>query len=703
MFTLRHHEPPLGKRGRTHAITALAIGLTLFVSLADASVSFLGPTNYPAGTGPAAVAAGDFNADGKVDLAVANRGSNDVSILLGNGDGTFQAARSVSAGASPAAVVVADFNHDGRDDLAVALLGDSSTGQGAAVSVFLNNGDGTFRLAWTADETTRTPTFLAIGDFDGDGSPDLAEALGISALTVFLNNGDGTFRTGNDYATQFPIFSIAVGDLNADHIPDLVLATGYIGGSGGTALQSSGAITVLLGNGDGTFHSPVDYANSTEEIQFVTLADFNGDGKLDVAAATTYFRHPEFQPITIKGNVRLFLGDGNGGLTIGQGLQTVSGSYAIHVTSGDLNGDGTTDVVALFSVAGTLAGSFTALQNNPDGTFTLANFDAGTAVSLTEADLNHDGASDLVLVNAADGNVGVLLNASAAAALTLSLTIDGTGAGTVITHPGLALCAHTCSIKFPAGTQVSLGAKPNSGFHFATWGGACSGTASCALVMNSDQNVTATFDIGAAPDFSLSSATLTPSTINAGESTSASLNISDAGGFNSSVSFACSVQPLPPLAPTCSVNPATSSSATKVVVNTTAPTAARTTHSLNLFYALALPFAGLVLIAFRAQPGTTSKPKASRGCLLCRGFDCAALSICLWWKQHYGIRPSRHAARNVHGNCDRNRGVFAALGISYPDGAVTGRSYAPLDQHPGPERTRSCPIAPRGYESCSEV
>src|SRR5215469_7280738 len=115
-----------------------------------ASVSFLGPTNYPVGTHPAAIVVGDFNGDGKADLAVANSGGNDISILLGNGDGTFQQARNIIVGTNPVAIAVGDFNHDGKDDLAIILF--DQTDSSGSVTVLLGNGDGTFKLAWHVSE-----------------------------------------------------------------------------------------------------------------------------------------------------------------------------------------------------------------------------------------------------------------------------------------------------------------------------------------------------------------------------------------------------------------------------------------------------------------------------------------------------------------------------------------------------------------------
>src|SRR2546427_339973 len=153
----------------------LLVATTLFFSSAfpnpalAQSVSFIARGDFAAGTHPQAVAVGDFNGDGRPDLAVANSGSSAVSVLLGNGDGTFQTARTFTAGSGPQTVAVGDVNGDGRPDLAVANSGSNT------VSVLLGNGDGTFQAARTFAAGT-TPSSVALGDVNGDGRPDLAEA-----------------------------------------------------------------------------------------------------------------------------------------------------------------------------------------------------------------------------------------------------------------------------------------------------------------------------------------------------------------------------------------------------------------------------------------------------------------------------------------------------------------------------------------------
>ena len=143
--------------------------------------------NYTAGTAPSAIVAGDFNGDGKIDLAVANQGSNNASVLLENGDGTFAPAVNYGTGLAPSSIAVGDFNQDGKPDLAVA------NSQGGSVSILLGNGDGTFQTALSF-MAGPNPASIAVADFNGDGIADLVVAnAGSNTVSVLLGKGDGTF------------------------------------------------------------------------------------------------------------------------------------------------------------------------------------------------------------------------------------------------------------------------------------------------------------------------------------------------------------------------------------------------------------------------------------------------------------------------------------------------------------------------------
>jgi hypothetical protein len=213
---------------------------------------------------------GDFNGDGRPDLAAANEFSSDISVLLGNGDGSFQAATSLAAGARPLSVAVGDFNGDGKPDLAAANSGSDT------VSVLLGNGNGSFQNAvnYTAGAE---PLSVAMGDFNGDGKQDLATSNFFGTVSVLLGNGNGTFQAAAPYATGDQPFSVAVGDFNGDGKQDLA-----------TANSDSASVSVLPGNGDGSFQAAANFAVGSVP-RSVAVGDFNGDGKQDLATANQSF------------------------------------------------------------------------------------------------------------------------------------------------------------------------------------------------------------------------------------------------------------------------------------------------------------------------------------------------------------------------------------------------------------------------------
>ena len=187
------------------------------VTLVPASTPF---QPFPVGSSGSPIAAGDFNGDGRLDLAVVS-GSNDVSILLGNGDGTFQPGGTYSVGATADAIVAGDFNGDGKLDLAV--VDEIAYGVPGAVSVLLGNGDGTFQPA-RSYTVGSTPSAIAAGDFNGDGRLDLAVADESSnAISVLLGNGDGTFQSAVQYAVGSNPVAMAVGDFTGNGRLDLAV------------------------------------------------------------------------------------------------------------------------------------------------------------------------------------------------------------------------------------------------------------------------------------------------------------------------------------------------------------------------------------------------------------------------------------------------------------------------------------------------
>ena len=253
----------------------LAIGNVLnknvSVLLNNGNGTFAGTVNYTVDFNPEAVAAADYNGDGKLDLAVGNfmggpTSAGTFSILIGNGNGTFQAAVTNPVG-SPFHIAATDLNADGKQDLVAAS---ASTDK---VSVMLGNGNGTFQspVTYSVGDAPRT---LAIADFNGDSKPDVAvtnSGSGSTTVSVLIGNGDGTLQAAFPIELGFRPQGMATGDLNGDNKPDLVVAA-----------TNANAVAVVLGNGNGTFQTPVSYPTGINEPLNLALGDFNGDGKLDV-------------------------------------------------------------------------------------------------------------------------------------------------------------------------------------------------------------------------------------------------------------------------------------------------------------------------------------------------------------------------------------------------------------------------------------
>ena len=393
---------------------------------------------YSGGNGANAAAVADVNGDGKFDVVVsnwcsdANCTSGDVGVLLGNGDGTFQAAAHYSSGGKFANfVAIADVNGDGHPDIVVANCGSNSqanclsTSNSGNVAVLLNNGDGTFAAAVTypvgSPAGADGASAVAIEDVNGDGKLDLIVATGAKAggfVGVLLGNGDGTFQaelTPESTDGNSPL-ALAVADVNGDGAPDVVVANQC---TDNTCANSS--VVVLLNNNDGsgTFQTAVPYGAGGLFPDSIAIADVNGDGKLDLVVANS-----STSSTVDDGNVAILLGKGDG--TFQTAVAYPSGAFgAASVAVADVNGDRRPDVVVAncSSSASNCVGSggtVGVLLGNGDGTFQAAvTFGSGgnTPFGVAVADVNGDNKPDILAANcnssacgAANGHVGVLLN-----------------------------------------------------------------------------------------------------------------------------------------------------------------------------------------------------------------------------------------------------------------------------------------------------
>lgn len=373
----------MGTFARRAKIALFAVLMVTAASrMLDAQTFLYNQATFAVGGNPVAVVAADFNGDADLDLAVANRANNTVSIVLANPDGTFALQDTYATGQSPVALVAADFNHDGKMDLAVANL------NSLTISLFLGNGDGTFATGATIS-VSGDPQALVAGDWNGDGKVDLAVALFPGNVALLLGNGDGTFAPEVDYSVGSSSEPMWITAADFDNNGTLDLAT---------ANENNGTISILMGKGDGTFAPSVNYpflSGTTTSIECVLAADFDGDHNADLAVVDTF-----------NSTVSILFGKGDGTFQAPEsypvGFNPLAGAVA------DLNRDGFPDLV----VANSNDGTVSVLLNKSNGTF-QNHVDYGTAGAnfVAVGDFNRDGLMDVAVTNAGypSGVVTVLL------------------------------------------------------------------------------------------------------------------------------------------------------------------------------------------------------------------------------------------------------------------------------------------------------
>ncbi len=371
---------------------------------ANGFVQIAGPAvNSPARTFAPTSVVRDFNADGKADLAIVTETGFDVT--LGNGDGTFQSPVSYAIQASSVyhTLAVGDFNGDGVADIAV--------GTPDNVQVLPGKADGSFG-APIVSSFRLSSSFLTVADLNGDGKADLVGESGAA-----LGNGDGTFRQVTSYPGGgfFAAGYFAAGDFNGDGKPDLVR-------------NSFDGVDVLIGNGDGTFRPAARPILAGLGFGPVVVADFNGDGYLDIAAAGNL----GVNCFCYSGDLAVLLGNGDGTFR----PPTRYSDFGSPVAVGDINGDGKPDLVLN-------AGQIEVRLGNGDGTFqppavySVGNTGSFLSPTIGIGDFNNDGRTDIVAVRE---NVTSFLGAGVPD-LTISMSHTGTFA------PGFAGESYTITVS----------------------------------------------------------------------------------------------------------------------------------------------------------------------------------------------------------------------------------------------------------------
>jgi uncharacterized protein (UPF0548 family) len=332
-----------------------------------------------AGDGPCGIVTGDFDEDGHTDLAMATQGEDAVSVLLGDGDATFGTAAFYAVGGEPIDIAVDDFDEDGYADLAVSNMLSDD------VSVLLGNGDGTFQTSvdYAAGDN---PLGITTGDFDEDGHTDLAvcDAGGVSYdVSILLGNGDGTFQSAVGYPAGEVPTCVATGDFDEDGHTDLAVTN-----------AGSDNVSVLLGNGDGTFQTAVDYG-AGDMPNDVATGDFDEDGHTDLAVSNAYGE-----------DVSVLLGNGDG--TFQAAVSYGAGWEPGWIATGDFDEDGHTDL----AVANAESDNVSVLLGNGDGTFqTAVNYIAGDVpFDIAAGDFDEDGHIDLAVTNYWGNTVSILLS-----------------------------------------------------------------------------------------------------------------------------------------------------------------------------------------------------------------------------------------------------------------------------------------------------
>ena len=678
--------------GKTDVVGVSNSALYVYLNNGDGTFASSGSYNVSLNRATA-LSVGDFNGDHKIDIAISTGDGfgtpGQVIVLLGNGDGTFLPSKTSTGASGPISGPVGDFNGDGKLDLAI---NNCDLIYGCLAFVLLGNGDGTFQVPIFVRYGTAPlegTGSLAVGDFNGDGRSDLVlqddtfSAVS-DAAQIFLGNGDGTFSNASNYVIHFfggpSVYGTAVADFNGDgkldvavggnlllgngngtfqgirlsHVPISAIGASVIGdfdknGIADMAVVSSQSVSILTDDGSGALSLTQTYTLQQPGYAVVT-ADLNGDGNLDLVVVGT-------DSVTGDWNYSVLLGNGDGTFQppffYPQSVQTNALSYSVVV--GDFNNDRKLDIATTLSANGALSNqSLALLLGNGDGTFAAPSYslDEG-ASSLVSADFNGDGNADIaagtfspsqataILFGKSDGTfqdavVPSSLKHFGPVQFTADLNNDGKPDLISISHLALGNGDGTFTL-LPSGlgtvnaiadfngdgkldVLVTQSSSPTSlgqsgvllGNADGTFGSlinvpAAGGTLGYVLIadMNGDGRPDIVFSLSgtavsgvavllnttpkASPDFSISSGgSSTSQTVTAGQTAKFHLVVTPTTTFSGTVNLSCTITPAVTPAPTCVLSSASlhmkNSAAQQVTlyVSTTAPITARTVPDVAL-------------------------------------------------------------------------------------------------------------------------
>jgi hypothetical protein len=371
-----------------------------------AQFCFSGPTNFAYFGGPNYIATGDFNNDGKVDVASTHSGQN-VTVILGNGLGSFPVAQTFSTALNPSGIVAADLNNDGNLDLALTTIGLSDT----RVEILLGNGAGSF-TSNTTFTTFTNPRSLINHDFNGDGNQDLAVAMqsySVSTVCIYFGNGQGGFGPPTIHPVDYSPHYICKGDFNNDGVMDIA-----------TANYSGYSASVLIGNGFGGFAAAVNYPTGALPC-YIESSDVNADGNKDLLVTNTW-----------SGSVSVLLGNGAGSFSLGSTI--IVGQNPWSTSCADYNGDGIIDM-AVARYSSNDVGIFLGAGNGVFWSPISYSLQTG-ANHVVNSDLNGDGRNDLIVSNVTSNAVSVLLNVAFSVTANATSTYVCPGSTVALTGSG---------------------------------------------------------------------------------------------------------------------------------------------------------------------------------------------------------------------------------------------------------------------------